>query len=344
MTPARLLLPRLALTALLVAGLLPGRAGHAEPLTNVKFSLDWALQGNYAMWSLAIDNGYFAREGLNVTMDRGFGSGDTIIKVASGTYDIGFADINGLVKFDADNPDKPILSFFQLYDTTLASVVTLKSKNIKVPQDLVGKTMGAPEGEGSRVLFPAFARANKLDTSTIKWISVTPQMRETLLIQGQLDAVTGFISTSVINLKAAGVKAEDIVAMPYGEYGLDLPGSGLIAKASYAEANPKVLQGFVRATLAGLRDMLRDPKAAMASLKKRDPLLNDDVELARLQLILDRTMLTPFFKANGFGSVVPERMARAVKVNAEAFGVANPPSPETLYSVKYLPPQSERMP
>ena len=339
-------LSRRARTAALAAALaLAPAAGRAESeLTEVKFSLDWALQGNYAMWSLAIDNGYFAREGLKVTMDRGFGSGDTIVKIAAGSYDIGFADINGLVKFDADNPDKSIISFLQIYDNTLASVVTLKSKAIAKPQDLVGKTLGAPDGEGSRVLFPAFARANQVDTSSIKWISVTPQMRETLLIQGQLDAVTGFISTSAINLKAAGVKADDIVAMPYGEYGLDLYGSGLIARAAYAEKNPKVLAGFVRATLTGLRDMLRDPKAGIASLKKRDPLLNDAVELERLQLILERAMLTPFVKAHGFGTVVPERMARGIAVNAEAFGVAHPPKPETLYTTAFLPPQSERMP
>jgi len=337
------LLCRLVLPVALAFGIaLPPRSAAAE--TDVKFCLDWALQGNYAMWSLAMDNGYFAREGLKVTMDRGYGSGDTIIKVASGTYDIGFGDINGLVKFDGENPDKPIVSFLQVYDNTLASVVALKSKNIKTPQDLVGKTMGAPDGEGSRLLFPAFARANKVDISTVKWISVTPQMREALLMQGQLDAITGFISTSVINLKAAGIAPSDIVVMPYAEYGLDLYGNGLMASAAYAEKHPQVLAGFVRATLAGLRDMLRDPKAAMASLKKRDPLLNDAVELERLQLILDRAMLTPFIKANGFGSVVPERMARAVAVNAEAFGVATPPKPEVIYTTKFLPPQSERMP
>jgi len=343
--PPASLLSRLAVPAALAASLaLAPQAGRAQALTDVKFTLDWALQGNYAMWSLAIDNGYFAREGLKVTMDRGFGSGDTVVKVAAGAYDIGFADTNALVKFDADNPDKPVISFMQIYDNTLSAIVALKSKHITTPQDLVGKTLGAPDGEGSRLLFPAFARANKLDTSTIKWISVTPQMRETLLMQGQLDAITGFISTAVINLKAAGIAADDIVTMPYAEYGLDLYGNGLIATAAYEAKNPKVLAGFVRATLAGLRDMLRDPKAAMVSLKKRDPLLNDAVELERLQLILDRAMLTPFVKANGFGSVVPERMARAITVNAEAFGVANPPKPEMIYTTKFLPPQSERMP
>ena len=319
-------------------------AGSARAETEVKFVLDWALQGNHAIWTIALEKGYFAREGLKVTMDRGYGSGDTIVKVAGGAYEIGFADINGLVKFNAENPDKAVISFLQVYDITLASAVTLKSRNIKTPQDLAGKTMASPDGEGSLVLFPAFARANKIDTSAIKWVSVTPQLRETLLVKGEFDAIAGFFSTAVLNIKAAGVKAEDIVAMPYAEYGLDLYGSGLIAPAAYADKHPEVLKGFVRATIAGLRDMVRDPQAAMASLKKRDPLLNDAVELERLQLILERAMLTASVKANGIGHVVPERMARAVAIDAEAFQVANPPKAEAIYTTKFLPPQSERLP
>jgi NitT/TauT family transport system substrate-binding protein len=173
---------------------------------------------------------------------------------------------------------------------------------------------------------------------------MTPQLRETLLVQGRVDAIPGFTSTAIFNLKGAGVKPEDIVTLPYVDYGLDLYGNGLVTTAAYAEKHPQVLAAFVRATLSGLREVIRDPKAAITSLKKRDPLLNDQLELDRLQLVLDKAMLTPFVKANGFGTVVPERMARAIVINAEAFGVAEPPKPEAIYTTKFLPPQSERMP
>lgn len=334
-------LRRLALAAFALAAPLTGARAQD---TEVKVAVDWALQGNHAVWTVALDKGYFAREGLKVTLDRGFGSGDTIVKVAAGAYDIGFADVNSLVKFDADNPAKSVTCFMQIFDNTLSAVITLKSTGIKTPQDLLGKTLGAPDGESSRILFPAFARANKLDPAAIKWISVTPQLRETLLVQHRVDAIPGFTSTAIFNIKAAGVKPEDIVTLPYVDYGLDLYGNGLVTTAAYAEKHPQVLAGFVRATLSGLREVIRDPKAAIVSLKKRDPLLNDQIELDRLQLVLDKAMLTPFVKANGFGTVVPERMTRAVAINAEAFGVAEPPKPETLYTTKFLPPQSERMP
>ena len=333
------LLSRLALLAL---GLLLAVPARAE--TEVKFVLDWALQGNHALWTVALEKGYFAKEGLKVTMDRGFGSGDSLIKVASGAYDIGFCDVNGIVKFNAENPSKPMVNVLMMFDNLLAAVVSLKSKNIAKPADLVGKTLASPDGEGSRLLFPAFARANKLDASSVKWISVTPQMRETLLVQGQTDAITGFTSTAIFNIKAAGIPVGDIVTMPYPEYGVPLYGNGLNVTAAYAEKNPQVIAGFVRATIAGWRDMVRDPKGSMASLKKRDPLLNDAVELERLQHVLDKALLTPAIKAKGIGTIEPERMAQAVQINAEAFQVANPPKPETIYTTKFLPPQADRMP
>ena len=333
------LLSRLAPLAF---GLLLAVPARAE--TEVKFVLDWALQGNHALWTIALEKGYFAKEGLKVTMDRGFGSGDSLIKVASGAYDIGFCDVNAIVKFNAENPSKPMVNVLMMFDNLLAAVVSLKSKNIAKPADLVGKTLASPDGEGSRLLFPAFARANKIDASSVKWISVTPQMRETLLVQGQTDAITGFTSTAIFNIKAAGVPVGDIVTMPYPEYGVPLYGNGLNVTAAYAEKNPQVIAGFVRATIAGWRDMVRDPKGSMASLKKRDPLLNDAVELERLQHVLDKALLTPAIKAKGIGTIEPERMADAVKINAEAFQVANPPKPETIYTTKFLPPQADRMP
>src|SRR3712207_3588249 len=85
----------------------------------VKLTLDWALQVNHSIWSMAIEKGHFAREGLNVVMDRGFGSGDAVTKVAGGVYDICFADVGALIKYNGENPSNPVLSVYQVFDRTL---------------------------------------------------------------------------------------------------------------------------------------------------------------------------------------------------------------------------------
>ena len=102
-------LDRAALGAAAVAVGLSG-AASAQDLLPVKFSLDWAFQGPQAPFLLALERGYFEEEGLDVTMDRGYGSGDVPVKVAAGTYDIGVADINPTIRLNAESPDSDLIA------------------------------------------------------------------------------------------------------------------------------------------------------------------------------------------------------------------------------------------
>ena len=187
---------------------MPWYVVDAQSATNAKFVVDFTYQGNHAIWGLALAQGIFSREGLNVTMDRGYGSGDTIVKVASGAYDIGFADVNAAVKFNAQNPDKRVIAVLQVFNRTLSSIITLKKSGIADPKQLPGHTVGAPEADASRLLFPAFAKKNGIDPSSVTWKSIAPNLRETILIQGQVDAISGFrlLRCSTSSLPGFGVK------------------------------------------------------------------------------------------------------------------------------------------
>src|SRR3954454_202373 len=152
---------------------------------NVKFTLDFAIQGQQSPFVLAAEGGHFARAGVNVQVDRGYGSADAITKVASGAYDMAFADIGALIQLNGRQSRARVVSVFQVYDVAPMVILSLKKSNITKPRDLTGKRLASPPGASSRVMFPLFAAANGLDVGTIKWIDVTPQLRETLLFQGQ---------------------------------------------------------------------------------------------------------------------------------------------------------------
>ena len=83
--------------------------GGAIASTDVKFSLDWKFEGPSALFFTGLERGYYAASGLNVTIDSGKGYLDAIPKVASGTYPIGFADINSLVKFKDKNAGAKVI-------------------------------------------------------------------------------------------------------------------------------------------------------------------------------------------------------------------------------------------
>ena len=312
--------------------------------TNVRFVLDFAFQGNHSVFALGIDRGHYSSAGLNVSMDRGYGSGDTIVKVASGAYDFGFADINAAVKFNAQNPDKRVISVYQGFDRTLSAIITLAKSGIKQPADVQGRTLGAPEADASRLLFPVFAAKNGLDPAKVAWKSIAPNLRETILVQGQVDGISGFTTTSFFNLLAAGVPRESIVLIPYSEHGLDLYGNAVIVREDTIAAHPELVAGFVRGTIAGTKDAIADPAAGMAALQKRDPLFDIALEQQRFAMALQNAILTPAVKQNGFGTVDPARMALTIAANAQAYGIATPPAPEQIYTARFLPPQAERMP
>ena len=310
--------------------------------TPIRFALDWALQGNHAMWALAEDRGVFRREGLAVRMDRGFGSGDTIVKLASGAYDLAFADVNPVVKFNAENPDKRLVSIYQVFDRTAASVISLKGRGIDRITDIPGKTFGGSEGEGSRLLFPVFARAAGIDAGRVSWKSVSPNLRDTLLAQGQVDAVTGFLFTTYFNLIGVGIREENIVSFPYAENGLDLYGSAVLCRADWLQRNEEAARRFVKASIEGLQMLMADVPGGMAALKRREPLFDADLEARRFAMTRDRSMITPNTRAHGMGVLDMGRAELLVRTNAEAYGIATPPAVESMFTARYLPPESER--
>ena len=317
---------------------------RAQATPRIRFVCDFAYQGNHAVWALGIERGLFAKAGVTVAMDRGYGSGDTIVKVASGAYDMGFADINALVKFNATNPDKRCIAVYQGFDRTLSAIISLAKANIKKPADLVGKTLGGPDYDASRLLFPVFAAKNGIDPNSVSWKSIAPNLRETILVQGQVDAIGGFTSTSYFNLIAAGVKPEQIVMMTFADNGLDLYGNAVIVREDTLAARPKDVAAFVAGTIAGTKAAIADPVAGVAAVKKLDPLFDTDLELQRFNLVLKEAILTDYVRKNGFGSIDPARMALTIAANASAYSIATPPTADQMYTTTMLPPQADRMP
>ena len=248
------------LATLLLVGL--GQPAGAQ--TDIKFTLDWKFQGPTAQFIVAQEKGYFEQEGLDVTIDSGNGSAGAVTRVASGAYQMGFADINALVEFMVANPGQPVKSVMMLYDAPPFGVYALKSSGIKEPKDLVGRTLGAPVFDASYKLFPAFAHQVGIDPAAVPRINMDPPLREAMLVRGDVDAITGHYFSSMLDLMAKGVAKDDIVAMLYSDYGMDFYGNGVIASGAFIDQHPDAVAGFNRAVAKGLKDVIADPAAAVA--------------------------------------------------------------------------------
>ena len=324
-----------AATALLV----PSAQAQETP---VKFQLDWRFEGPAAMFLLPAAKGYFKAEKLDVTIDAGNGSGGAVTRVASGTYDIGFADLAALMEFHANNPtapNKPV-AVMMVYNNTPAAVMALKKSGIKTPADLNGKKLGAPVFDAGRKAFPIFAKANNI--TGVTWTSMDPPLRETMLARGDVDAITGFSFTSLLNLEARGVKADEIVTFAYPQYGVKLYGNAIIVGEEFLKKNPEAVKAFLRAFSKGMKDLVADPKAGIATVKARDGIINEALELRRLNLCLDATILTPDAKAEGFGNVQAPRLSLMASQVSDAFATKERINPVAVWNGTLLPTAAER--
>lgn len=330
------------IVALLAVLLFSGTAA-AQKLTPVRFALDWRFEGPAAPYLVAIDKGYYKAEGLDVTIDPGSGSVEGINRVASGAYDVGFADINILVKY-RDNPrNLPVKMVMMVYDTPAFSIVTLKKTGIAKPKDLEGRILGAPAGDGAWAQWPIFVEANKIDASKVKVENIGFPVREPMLAQGKVDAITGFWFSSFMNLKAQGIADNEIVVLHMRDWGLDLYGNGIIANPDFMRFNAKAVQGFVRATIKGIQETARDPDGAIESVMKRNQIAKRDVELERLKLSLQRNFVTPDVKKNGIGGVDMKRLERSIEQIGLTFQYTNKPKAGDIFTAQYLPAREQRL-
>ena len=338
-------LPTLLLRPLLAAGLLAALLG-AQPVlaqdTNIKFQLDWRFEGPSAFFLLPAALGQFKAEKLNVTIDAGNGSGNAVNRVASGAYDMGFADLAALMEFHANNPtapNKPV-AVMMVYNNTPAAVFSLKKTGIKTPADLAGKKLGAPVFDAGRRGFPIFQKANGIGAVT--WISMDPPLRETMLARGDVDAITGFYFTSLLNLEARGIKADDLAVQLYPQYGVKLYGNAIIVGEAFLKKNPDAVKAFLRAFTKAARVVIQDPKAATAVVKERDGIVNAELEERRLRLAIDSAIATPDAKAEGFGAVSGPRLALMASQVADAYASKGRINPDAVWNGGFLPAAAAR--
>lgn len=309
----------------------------ASAQTDIPFALDWKFEGPSAPFFLAIDNGHFEAEGLNVTIEAGSGTINTIPKIATGAFPLGFGDISAVVKFLDQNPDAPVTAVMMVYDKAPFAIIGRKSKGVEAPKDLEGKVLGAPPPDGAWAQFPIFAAETGIDASAITVEPVGFQTREPMLAEGNVDAIAGFSFSSMVNLKRIGVPEDDLTNMLMADYGLKLYSNAILVNTDWAADNAETIEGFLRAVAAGWSDAIADPETGIEALIKRNPAADPTLEQERLRIAVEQNVLTDWVKANGMGIIDPARMEEALSQLGRTYEYQTTPDASVYFTDAYLP-------
>ncbi|MDG4647338.1 ABC transporter substrate-binding protein [Roseibacterium sp. SDUM158017] len=323
-----------------VAGISPAFAD----MTDIRFTLGWKTQGSDAPFLVALNEGYFEEEGLNVTIDQGEGSAATVTRIMGGAYDAGFGDINAIIQNAAARPGEAPVMVFQMWNRPPFAIAVPRGSGIETPADFEGRTLGGAQGTPTTRLFPVFARLNGIDVDTVAYESLAPNLQEPMLIRGDIDGAYTFTVSSWFNLIANGKDPEtDFDWFHYEDYGMDLYSNGMMVSQELLAENPEAVAGLVRAVTRATLQVMQDQDIAVEAIMAFDNLVDPDLERARLEFALTRLMNAPETAETGIGDLVDERLTRSIALIAEGYDLERQPEASEIFDRSFLAPAEERM-
>jgi NitT/TauT family transport system substrate-binding protein len=247
-----------------VASMLP--LGGASALDKIKLTMNWRADSAHLGFALAQKNGYYAAEGLDVILEEGRGSSVAAQLVATGQSELGYADAGAVL--NVASKGAPIKIISTIWKAGQFGIVFLDSSGIKQPKDLIGKKIAVAPGTALVPLVPVFLRANGIAESDVEIVSAAQNANLGLLTSGGVDAVAETPENVVVPLAAKGIKASN---MYFYDRGVPLISLSLIAREDKIAANPGLYKRFIKATLKGWQEAMKNPEAAVDALKEVFP-------------------------------------------------------------------------
>jgi NitT/TauT family transport system substrate-binding protein len=230
----------------------------AQAQDAVSLRLNWYLGGLHVPFYYGKEMGFFKQEGIDLTINEGRGSANTVQVVAAGSDTFGVADSSSLILTASKGAD--VKSVMSLLNSTGFSVVSLASAGIKTPKDLEGKSLAVSPGDPLGQLFRALAAHNKLDMNTIKFVQVDPAAKVVAVLEKRVDALLGGADDQFFLIKYKGVEP---AALRYADHGANIVGMTIMTTGNLIKTKPDLVRRFVRASVRSWDAAKKNPGAAV---------------------------------------------------------------------------------
>ena len=312
----------------------PGFQAQAAELTPANVRMDFIIGGKHAPWYVALEKGFYAKRGLNVTVLASGGSADTVRTIGAGGADFGFADIGTMIV--AKSRGTPVQAAAQ-FGYVGATILWRDEGVIKGIKDLPGKSWAISPGQAQWYLMPAYCRINKIDFKAIKVQETAAPIQPAVLATKKADFIIMFRASNdeVAELAASkvGVKLNRVFMK---DTGLDIYGTSLIVKDEDVKKRPEFVRAYVEGTLEGLRYARDNQEEALKILLKHKPELEPVLTTLQLKNALTEVFLPLESVQVGLGYMKPEIMEKTVRVTNEYFDVGRKVAAKEVYTNQFI--------
>ena len=311
-----------------------GLQAQGAELRPANVRMDFIIGGKHTPWFVALEKGFYAKRGLNVTIQSSTGSADTVRTIGAGGADFGFADISTTIV--ARSRGTPIQTVAQ-FGYVPATILWREDTNIKQLKDLEGKTYAISPGQAQWYLMPAYCRINKVNYKAIRIQETAAPLQPAALATKKADFIVMYRGSNdeIAELAArkVGVKLNRIFMK---DTGLDIYGTGLVVKEADAKKRPEFVRAYVEATLEGLRYARDNQEEALKILLKHKPELDQYLVTVQLKNALTEVFLPPESIQSGLGYMRPEITEKTVKIVNEYFDIGRKVTAKEAFTNQFI--------
>ena len=307
-------------------------AVHAQAPTKINFRLDWTVYGTHAPFYLALDKGLYAKEGLQVKIEEGQGSGTVAKLVAQGNDHMGFVDFTSMIR--AVEQGMPLVAVMRVVSNNMA-IVSHADAPINHPKELEGKVIAYAPSESTAQMFPALALLQKAEMGKINVINPAFGAKNALFLQKRADAFTASTNVQIAQVEAQGAKT---AYFRYSDFGVSLMNNGIVANKDFIAKNPEALRKFLRVTREAFEMATANPAEAVEAMVRQRPqdARHRSVLLRQLQLSPE-LYTTERTKGQPFGYMDSADWADNQALLVKYGGLPKAVPVDTLYTNDFLP-------
>ena len=326
----------LAVSAAAGLALLLGANAPAVAAEKIVFMIDWLPAGDKAVPYLGVQQGLFAAEGLEVTIQSGRGSSDVVTKLGTGAADLGTGGLAALLQARAQTP-VAVKALASIYTLQPDAIFTTEGSGISTLKDVAGKTVATATFSSSNVSWPLVLKANGIDPAKVDLLKADPGALAPMLAAGKVAATINWVTVAPAFAKPLAETGKKLKVIAWSDYGFDGYGLSVFASEKMLTERPETVKKFMRAYMKATAAAIADPMAAAKALKAMVPEV--DVEVARAQFAASIPLIVnSISKKDGEGAFEKALLAKTWKWTAEAQNMPlDKIDPETAVDRSFLP-------